>query len=62
MCTYRLAYKNTGSERKPDVSMADIDMGGVVIIADAGPHDRASPQVPASSSRPNLWLRYRAAA
>ena len=38
-----------------------MDVGGAVIIVDAERHDQASAEVPASSSRPKLSPRYRAA-
>jgi len=45
-----------------DIDVGGIDAGGMVIIAGAERHDRASPEVPLSSLRPNLSLKYRVTA
>ena len=39
--------------------MVNIDVGGVVIIASAGEHVRAYPEVPVSSSRLGLSQSFR---
>lgn len=60
--TNQLAYRVMSGKKKrkkPAVSMVNIDVGGVVIIASAGEHVRAYPEVPVSSSRLGLSQSFR---